>query len=126
MALKAALLGIDHTKGRLIAFGTITPSGNYGTSGGALPHGDTLDLSQLGVASNTVPIKVTCWSQVPVGAAPLQDVYTYLHGTTQANGVLQIAVAGAEFTPGNPYSGASPTNVTGYALYFYADFVPFQ
>ena len=34
--MKAVLSRIDHTKNRLIAFGTVTLSGNYGTSGGAL------------------------------------------------------------------------------------------
>ena len=126
MAMTAVLSRVDHTRNRLIAIGTVTLSGKYGTSGGALPHGDTLDLSQLGIPSNTVPIRVSLWSTVPQGSAPLNDSYTYAPGTTLANGVVQVALAGTEFTPGNPYSGASPSNVTGYVLNFEASFVPFQ
>ena len=125
MAMKAVLSRIDHTKNRLIAIGTVTLSGNYGTSGGALPHGDTLDLSQLGVASNTL-LRATCWSTVPQGSAPLADSYVFVPGTTPANGLVQVSLAGTEFTPGNAYSGASPTNVTGYVLNFEASFIPGQ
>jgi hypothetical protein len=125
MAMKAVLKYIDHTKGTLVAFGTVTVSGNYGTSGGALPHGDTLDFSQLGIATHSLPYQVELWSTPPQGAAPLNDTYTYMPGTTLANGVVQVSLAGTEFTPGNPYSGASPTNVAGYVLNFQAEFAAF-
>jgi hypothetical protein len=125
MAMTAVLTNISHTKDRFIVDGTVTLSGNYGTSGGALPHGDTLSLSGL-CQSNTVPTKVMLWSTVPIGDAPLDDTYHFLPGTTQLNGVVQIALAGTEYTPGTAYSGASPTNVTGYVLHFQAEFVPFQ
>ena len=125
MAMKAVVTDISQTSGKFIVLGTVTLSGNYGTSGGASPHGDPLDLTAV-CQSNSVPMRVQLWSQVPQGAAPLNDTYTYLKGTTQANGVVQVALAGTEFTPGNAYSGASPSNVTGYVLNFQAEFVPFQ
>ena len=125
MAMKAVVLGIDHTKTLFRVYGTVTLSGNYGTSGGSLPHGDALDLTAV-CQSNTVPLRVQLWSMVPAGSAPLDDFYTYLLGTTIANGVVQVRTAGVEFTPGAAYSGASPTNVSGYTLYFVAEFLPFQ
>ncbi len=125
MGMKAVVLGVDHTKGTFQVYGTVTLSGNYGTSGGALPHGDTLDLTGV-CQSNTIPINVQLWSSVPQGSAPLDDFYTYLPGTTIANGVVQVRTAGTEFTPGAAYSGASPSNVTGYTLFFKATFIPFQ
>ena len=129
MALTAAALNIDVTQDGFLVFGTITPSGNYGTSGGASPHGDPLDLSQLGVASSYAPMKVDVWQTVPQGNAARADVYNYLPDSpaTQAGGVLQImaAASGAaptELTPGSAYSGLAPVNISGYALYFLAYF----
>ena len=121
MALTASLingtLSIDNTQSQFLVDFTIAFSGNYGTSGGALPHGDTLDLSVLGVPSSQLPTLVTFQEVVPTGNAPrLTDVFIYLPGTTQANGVLQIGVAGSEITPGNAYSGQAPFNVSGFVL----------
>ena len=121
MALTASLINgtqsIDNTNSAFIVDFTIAFSGNYGTSGGALPHGDTLDLSVLGVPSSQLPTLVTFTEVVPQGNAPrLTDQFIYLPGTTQANGVLQIATAAAEITPGSAYSGQAPFNVTGFVL----------
>ena len=124
MAMKAVVLGIDHTKTLFRVYGTVTLSGNYGTSGGTLPHGDALDLTAV-CQSNTSPLRVQLWSYVPAGSAPLDDFYTYL-GTSVSNGVVQVRLGASEFTPGAAYSGASPTNVTGYVLFFVAEFIPFQ
>jgi hypothetical protein len=110
--------------GKIVVDGTITLSGNYGTSGGALPHGDTLDLSQLGIPASSVPWKLVAWSTVSQGSAPLYDFYHFNPGTTQANGVLQIIVGGAEMSPGSAYASTSPTNASGYVLNFQAEFLP--
>ena len=130
MALTAVALNIDVTQDGFIVFGQITPSGNYGTSGGASPHGDPLDLSQLGVASSYPPMWVHVWQTVPQGNAARSDQYAYLPDSpaTQAGGVLQImaaasGAAAAEITPGGAYSGLAPVNISGYALYFLAYFV---
>ena len=120
MGMTALLTNSDHTQNEFIATGTITLSGTYGTSGGALPHGDTLDLSQLGIPSDTIPYLVNIWSTVPQGSAPIQDRYDYLPGTTQANGVVQCSLAGTEITPGATYASTSPFNTTGFVLNFQA------
>ena len=65
MSLTATALNIDSTQDAFIVFGQITPSANYGTSGGASPHGDPLDLSQLGVPSSYPPVWVHVWQTVP-------------------------------------------------------------
>ena len=129
MSLTATALNIDSTQDAFIVFGQITPSANYGTSGGASPHGDPLDLSQLGVPSSYPPVWVHVWQTVPQGSAARADVYNYLPDSpaTQAGGVLQImaAASGAaptEITPGGAYSGLAPVNISGYALYFLAMF----
>jgi len=125
MSAVAGILGIDSTQKSFVALGTITLTGNYGTSGGAYPHGDLLDLSQLGVESNELPYRVEIFEMSPAGALSSGNTYQYMPGTTQANGQIQIrAAGGAEITPGGAY-GAPPFAITGFALYFRAFFSSF-
>lgn len=121
--LTPVVTSIDNTKEEFIVIGTLTPSANYGTEGGDWPHGDQLNLAGL-CPSSTVR-KVEAWSIVPQGSAPVDDRYTFLPGTDATNGVLQIDVKGTEFTPGAAYSGAAPTNISGYKLAFRAHFQKF-
>lgn len=122
MGMTAVLVNLDHTQNEFIATGTVTLSGNYGTSGGGLPHGDLLDLSGLGIPSQSVPYSVEAWSTATQGSAPIEDRYDYLPGTTQANGWLQCSTAGSEITPGATYASTAPFNATGFVLNFRAWF----
>jgi hypothetical protein len=105
-ALLTSLPGIDATKAYLVADFTVTLTGNYGT---AASHGDTLDLSGLGVQSNEIPI-VEFFETTPAGDAGSGLVFRYAPGTTQANGVLQIwdIATAAEVTEATAYSGVLP------------------
>ena len=124
--LTPIVTNVDATQNEFIVDGTITPTLNYGTAGGLLPHGDTLSFAALDkVLSNRVPNRVDVWAEYPQGAAMLFDWYKYVPGTTKANGVLQIGVVGTEFTPGAAYSGAAPTNIVGFVLKFRAWFPSF-
>ena len=125
MAMRAVALNVDHTKNKIIVDGTVTLTGNYGTAGGALPHGDTLDLSNLGIPSNRVGA-VYLWASKTQGAAPLFDFYVYNPGTNISNGVVQIIVGAAEMTPGAAYAATTPTNQAGMVLFFQAEFLAFN
>ncbi len=122
MSAVAAVTNIDHTKDRFIAEGTITLSGNYG---GASSHGDTLDLSGLGVPSNQLPTVVEIFEASPAGAAPSANIFRYMPGTTQANGSLSVFVAaGTEYTQASAY-GTPPFAIVAFALKFRASFPAF-
>ena len=82
--LKATADSIDNTGNNLIVFGTITASGSYPT------NGDTLDLSQLGVASDSLPRVVEIFEATPAPGPAYGASFTYLPGTTQANGLMEI------------------------------------
>jgi hypothetical protein len=88
MALKAALLSdvslADTTQRTFVADGTITYSGSYPT------NGDTLDLSQLGIPANAVPISVEIYEATPAPGPAYGANFLYLPGTTQANGLMEI------------------------------------
>ena len=118
MAAKATLVGgMDFTAKGITAVGTIALTGNYG---GSATHGDTLDLSALGVPSQQAPI-VLIW-EAPTAGSGVTTVYrfTYCPGTTQANGLLQIMGAAAEYTQASAYSSNFPNT-----LYFMAIFPKF-
>ena len=116
--MKAVVTNLDHTKNKIIVDGTITLAGSYAT------NGDTLDLSGLGVPSNSLPLSVSAWSTVSQGSGALKDAYTFVPGTKQNNGLLQIVVNNAEMAAGT-YAGTTPTNATGYVLHFQAEFPAF-
>ncbi len=118
MSMTAVKTNLSKNQDRFIVDGTITLAGSY------VPNGVTLDLSTLGVPSNSRPTKFTARSTVTQGSAMLLDTYSYVPGTTQANGKLQIGVGAAEMTAA-AFASTSPTNATGYVLNFQAEFEPF-
>jgi hypothetical protein len=118
MSMTAVKTRVDKTQNSIIVDGTITLAGDYVT------NGVTLDLSKLGIPSNQKPLRVQAWSTVNQGAAVLQDFYTYVPGTNQTDGVLQIAVANAEMAAA-AFAATSPCNAAGYVLNFRAEFPAF-
>jgi hypothetical protein len=87
--LNAALLTdvsqIDSTARTFLVDGTIAYSGSYPT------NGDTLDLSQLGIPSNSVPIEVCIFEATPGASAPAYGAqFVYLPGSSQANGLMEM------------------------------------
>lgn len=118
--------GLDATRTSLVAFGTLTLSGNYGT---ASSHGDTVSFTGLGLATGLVPKAVIVLEQVAAGSAGFGYAYQFYAGTTLANGVLNIKGTGAssgqggtEITEGSAYSGFTPS-LNGAVLAFVAFFV---
>jgi hypothetical protein len=93
----------DVTEREIIVDGTVAPTGNYG---GANTHGDTLDLTQFRdlLKSSQLPTKVEVWEDPPAGTAPSFAQFVFCPGTTQANGVLSIALAGTELTENQTYA----------------------
>ena len=116
MSMTAVKTNLDKTLNKIIVDGTITLAGSYATDG------VTLDLSKLGVPANGKPSAFFGWSTVTQGAAVLQDFYTYVPGTGQADGKLQIAVANAEMAAA-AFATTTPTNAPGYVLHFQAEFI---
>ena len=69
----------------------LTLSGSYpGTVAG-----DPLDLSKIGIPSNSVPLFVDIKEAPPAGTLPSGVLWNFAPGTTQANGALQALVGGA-------------------------------
>jgi hypothetical protein len=109
--------GIDNTQNQFLVDGTIALSGNYG---GAATHGDTLDLSKLGVASDQLPLKVEIWEQPTAGTGVSSGYeFVYCLGTTQANGLLQIINPTnlTEFTQGSAYGVTFPNTLRFRAFF---------
>ena len=126
----SSITNIDVTQNQFIVDGIITPSGNYGTVGGLYPHGDQIVIAATGVSldqikSNVAPTKVDLWADYPAGAAMLFDTYKWVNGANVTGSVIQVGVGITEFTPGNPYAGAAPTNIVGFVLRFRAWFPSF-
>lgn len=96
---------VDSTQNQFVIDGTLTFSGSYPS------FGDTVNfaLDQFKTNAKT-PIEVRVW-EIPVGSsgtpAPLATGYkfTYVNGTTLANGRLQISSA-------SPYGTAGATQIT--------------
>ena len=102
----------------------LTLSGSYpGTAAG-----DPLDLSKIGIPSNSVPLFVDIKEAPPAGTLPSGISWNFAPGTTQANGALQALVGGSSAgtvasTSTAPTvttlvnaSTANPVAVTGGAL----------
>lgn len=118
-SLVTATPAIDATLNKFLVEGTITLAGNYG---GAATHGDTLDLSQLGIPANTVPTRVEIFEAPPAGTAPTGYLFIFCPGTTQANGVMAIFDHLTEYTQGSAYSAG----LLAATLKFRAEFVAFS
>lgn len=100
----------DRTQQSIVVYGNLTLSGNYGAGGS---HGDTLDLSQLGIPSGQLPSALFVYEEPTAGNAPTGYSFLYARGTTQANGKLIVMQGGAaasnpmaEITQGGAYPGA--------------------
>lgn len=101
---------VDTKRGHLIF--TITPSGTYPTGG------DTLNLSGLMPGSSLVPT----WVEIN-GVSGF--FYSYVNGTTQANGKVKVFVeqAVATNTPLAEHSNAAyVAGVTGDTITVYCEF----
>jgi hypothetical protein len=116
MSMTAAIAtgypAVDFTNSTFVVYGTIATSGNYTT------HGDTLDLSVLGVPSGAAPFPVDVYENAASGASQSGWRYVFNFGTTQKNGNVQIFNGTTEYTSNAAYSGTIPAT-----LYFRAVFV---
>lgn len=122
MAAAVTVTNITNNLNEVIVEGTVALTGNYG---GAASHGDTLDLSGTGASSNSLPTLVELNESSPAGAVPSGNIFRYMPGTTQANGVLNIyTAAGAEYTEASAY-GAPPFAIVGFVLKIRAIFSRF-
>ena len=105
MAIAVTVQRVDSTQNQFVIDGTLTFSGSYPSFGDVV----NLALDQFKTNAKT-PIEVRVW-ETPVGAsgtpAPLATGYqfTYINGTTLANGRLQISSA-------SPYGTAGATQIT--------------
>lgn len=94
----------DTTGRELLVYGTVTLSGSY------VVHGDTLNLTQLFPLSSQLPIAVEVWEDPPAGTSPTFAQFVFCPGTTQANGLLAIALLGVELTA-ETYATAFPSGL---------------
>ena len=119
MAAKATLIYIDHTKGAFQAYFGVTLTGSFAS------NGDTLDLSQLGVQSNSAPVCVE-FIEITPAPGPLKGAtWLYVPGTSQANGLLEAFNGTTQLTAsGNTY--ASLSLGATFTLMGIATFVPFR
>jgi hypothetical protein len=107
----AATASVTNTTATLSTFevvGSVTLTGSF------LAHGDYLDLSALGVPSNTI-LYVEVNEATPAANKPtLGAQWIYLPGTTLENGVLEAFNGTTELTAtANTYASLSlPTNFT--------------
>ena len=99
--------------------GTLTLSGNYGTSGS---HGDTLSFANIqGILTQSSPIHVEVYEQPAPGVAPSFYAAVFqkkASGATIANGAVNFNLAGTEYTQGSAYSGAIATAVWKFKAWF--------
>jgi hypothetical protein len=110
---------MDATQNEISVYGTLTFSGNYGSAGS---HGDTLDLSQLGVPSSLAPNCVFIYEEPIAGTStPANYGFIWCRGTSQANGRVTVALGGAEITQGSAYPAAL-TN--GQSIFKFNAFFP--
>lgn len=96
---------------KLFVTGTATLSGNY-TQGG-----DTASLAGLGIKSSQIPFTMDFQSGAGTAAQAL-NTYTWVPGTTQANGKIRCFIgAVAELA-----AGAYPAAATGDTITWQANF----
>jgi len=104
MAVAVSITSVDFTGNQLLVSGTLTLTGNYGSSGS---HGDT--VSFLGfdqVKSSYPPNSVSIFETPAAGTSASGFVYSFSPGTTQGNGVMQVF--------GTPATGGATTPLTEY------------
>lgn len=103
---------VDATQDELIVQGTLVLTGNYPA------HGDTMDLSKLGVPSNALPYRVEVFEQPPAGTDPSGYQFIFCPGTTQANGVLAIFNGAATAFATGAYNAGLLAAVLGFRVWF--------
>lgn len=108
---------IDDTAQEFIADGTLTLSGSYPT------NGDTLDLSQLGIPSNSLPVRVQIFEATPAPGPASGFFFVFLPGTTQANGLMEMFNGTTQQTTATYASIVG--GITGFVLRFRAWFPSF-
>jgi hypothetical protein len=110
------ITNVSENLNRFVIDGTITLTGNYG---GASSHGDVLSFAgQDQIKSQQVPTFVYITEQPAAGTSATGDTFNFSPGSTQANGVMQVFVAGSEYTQGSAYSAG----LLGAVLKFQAEF----
>jgi hypothetical protein len=118
--IDTAYLGAsDNTDREQFYVGTLTLSANYGTSSS---HGDTCSFSNVqGLQSQSAPTRVEIYEQPAPGTAPSYYSAVYQKkatGATIANGAVNFALAGTEYTQGSAYSGVIATAVWKFRAWF--------
>lgn len=109
----------DNSQSEQFYVGTLTLSGNYGTSSS---HGDTLSFASVqNLLSNSAPIRVEIYEQPAPGTAPSYYAAVYQKkatGATIANGAVNFSLAGTEYTEASAYSGVIATAVWKFRAWF--------
>jgi len=102
-------------------FNVFEVQGNITQSGSYAPGGDTLDLSGLGVPSNSVPDSVTIDEEPPTGTVASGYTFRYARGSGQNNGKVQAFSSG-----GNELGAVTYASVNIANLRYTARFLKFQ
>ncbi len=119
MPIAAALITdtsqLDNTQNELLVEGTLTFTGSYPT------NGDTLDLSQLGIPSNSLPRRVEVFEATPAPGPAYGASFVFLPGTTQANGLLELFSGTTQIatdTYANIFGAVAATIVVKFRAWF--------
>jgi hypothetical protein len=106
----------DTTQSTQIVRGTLTLSGNYGTSSS---HGDTLSFANIyGIQSRSLPLRVFVYEEPAAGVAPSYYDAKYQLGSSIATGAVNFSLAGTEYTEGSAYSGVLAAAVWKFEAVF--------
>lgn len=116
MALAVAITDVEFTAQMFHIYGTITPTGTYPTGG------DTLSFASLDqVKSDNVPVQGEIWSGRPTSSAQTAlYLYSYVPGTSVANGKMQV------FTGAAAQSGLAEFSTAAYPAGVTADVIQFH
>lgn len=104
VTLVKKLYNQDKTNKQFVVDAALALTGNYG---GGATHGDTMDVSKLGIPSHYLPVQVEFFEAPNAPAVPsgYASLMTYTLGTNQTNGLLNIVTApGTEYTQGSAYN----------------------
>lgn len=109
----------DRTQAMQVVRGTLTLSGNYSSGGDTVSFAGVSDL----IKSDQPPAEVYVYETTPAADGPGSlYTFTFLPGTTPANGVLVVSLGGVQLAAG-PYP--DPPLVNGFQLSFTAYFPMF-
>lgn len=120
--ITVALTNVDNTQNLVHVFGTVAWSAGPDTYS---TGGNTMSFAGFDkIKSNEVPLMVRVKSAPAAGSGAANEfVYTFLPGTTMANGKLQIFTGAAAQTALTELSaGAVPSGVSGDTIVFEAWF----